>query len=60
MEPDLARPIRPYQTSDIYTVGDRVDHQLFGTGIIERVIGPSKVQVYFPEGPKTMLHGRTS
>jgi hypothetical protein len=36
VEPDLTRPIRPYQTSEIYSVGDRIDHQSFGTGIILR------------------------
>jgi hypothetical protein len=58
VEPDLTRPIRPYQTSEIYAVGDRIDHQSFGTGIIERVMSPSKVQVYFPDGQKMLLQGR--
>ena len=59
VEPDLSRPIRPYQTSAIYAVGDRIDHQSFGTGIIERIMSPSKVQVYFPAGQKMLLQGRT-
>jgi len=58
VEPDLSRPVRPYQTSDTYLVGDRIDHQSFGTGVIERVMSPSKVQVYFPEGQKMLLQGR--
>ena len=58
VEPDMSRPIRPYQTSETYLVGDRIDHQSFGTGVIERVMSPSKVQVYFPEGQKMLLHGR--
>jgi hypothetical protein len=60
VEPDLNRPIRPYQVSDIYTVGDRIDHKSFGTGVIERVMGPSKVQVFFSVGQKMLLHGRTA
>jgi len=59
VEPDLTRPIRPYQISEVYAVGDRIDHQSFGTGIIERVMSPSKVQVYFPDGQKMLLQGRT-
>ena len=59
VEPDLSRPIRPYETSAVYAVGDRIDHQSFGTGIIERIMSPSKVQVYFPEGQKMLLQGRT-
>jgi hypothetical protein len=54
----MSRPIRPYQTSETYLVGDRIDHQSFGTGVIERVMSPSKVQVYFPEGQKMLLQGR--
>jgi hypothetical protein len=59
VEPDLTRPIRPYQISGVYAVGDRIDHQSFGTGIIERVMSPSKVQVYFSDGQKMLLQGRT-
>jgi hypothetical protein len=58
VEPDMSRPIRPYQTSETYLVGDRIDHQSFGTGVIERVMSPSKVQVYFPDGQKMLLQGR--
>jgi hypothetical protein len=60
VEPDLSRPIRPYQKSETYLVGDRIDHQSFGTGVIERVMSRSKVQVYFPEGQKMLLQGRGS
>jgi hypothetical protein len=59
VEPDLSRPIRPYRASDSYAAGDRIDHQSFGMGVIERVMGPSKVEVYFSEGRKTLLQGRT-
>jgi len=59
VEPDLSRPIRPYQTTAVYAVGDRINHASFGTGVIERVMSPSKVQVYFPDGQKMLLQGRT-
>jgi hypothetical protein len=59
VEPDLTRPIRPYQISEVYAVGDRIDHQSFGTGVIERIMSPSKVQVYFSDGQKMLLQGRT-
>jgi len=59
VEPDLSRPIRPYQTTAVYAVGDRIDHASFGTGVIERVMSPSKVQVYFSDGQKMLLQGRT-
>jgi hypothetical protein len=60
VEPDLSRPVRPYQISDTYAVGDRIDHRHFGMGVIERLMGPSKVQVFFPEGQKTLLQGRST
>jgi len=59
VDPDLSRPIRPYQISEVYSVGDRIDHKSFGTGIIERIMSPSKVQVYFPDGQKMLLQGKT-
>jgi len=60
VEPDLSRPVRPYRVSDTYDVGDRIDHGSFGTGVVERIAGPKKVQVFFEEGPKTLMQGRTS
>lgn len=58
VEPDLDRPVRAYQTSDTYTVGDRVDHSHFGTGVVEEVVGPTKMRVFFSDGQKTLLQGR--
>ena len=58
VEPDLSRPIRPYQTSEVYAVGDRIDHQSFGTGIIERIMSPSKIQVYVSDGQKMLMQGK--
>ncbi len=55
----MSRPVRPYSTSETYLVGDRIDHHTFGTGVIERVMSPSKIQVYFPEGQKMLLQGRS-
>ena len=60
VEPDLSLPIRRYQTSDTYAVGERIDHTHFGMGVIERIMGPSKVQVYFSDGQKTLLQGRST
>lgn len=59
VEPDLSQPIRPYATSESYSPGDRIEHKIFGVGTVECVITPSKIQVFFDEGPKTMVQGRT-
>ncbi len=59
VEPDLTRPIRRYETSGSYAIGDRIDHQAFGTGVIERIMSPSKIQVFFSAGQKMLLQGRS-
>lgn len=54
----MSRPVRPYSLSDRYRVGDRVEHRTYGLGVVEEILGPEKVQVYFSEGPRVMVHGR--
>ncbi len=60
VEPDLSRPVRPYDVTESYAVGDRIDHRTLGRGVIERVASATKVQVFFPDGTKTLVHGRGS
>ncbi len=60
VEPDLNRPVRRYRPSDSYEIGDRVDHVQFGTGVVEKIHGSNKVQVFFATGPKKLVQGRPS
>jgi hypothetical protein len=57
---DPSRPLRSYQSTDHYHVGDRIAHPRFGAGVVERVAGPGKVQVFFPDGHRVLVHGRNS
>ncbi len=54
---DLARPVRRYKLSDTYRLGDRVEHATFGLGIVDEILGPTKMQVFFPSGHRKMMHG---
>jgi hypothetical protein len=58
--PDPDRPARPYRISDTYLPGDRVVHSQFGEGVVERVLGPQKVQIFFADGSRLLVHGRAS
>jgi len=58
IEMDPSRPLRTYQSTDHYRVGDRIEHPRFGAGVVERVAGPGKVQVFFPDGHRVLVHGR--
>ena len=58
VEADPSRPRRPFRTSDVYQVGDRIVHATFGEGVVQAVTGPQKVEVLFGAGPKTLVHAR--
>jgi len=58
VEPDMSRPVRPYSLSESYQVGDRIEHSSFGTGIVDQVRGPRKIQVFFEGGHKLLVHER--
>ena len=55
----MTRPPRPFRTSDTYSVGDRVVHHHFGEGVVQAVTGPTKIQVLFETGPRTLVHARS-
>lgn len=52
-----AGPARRYAPRERYAVGDVVDHPKFGAGSVTRVT-KDKVDVAFPDGPRTLAHGR--
>jgi hypothetical protein len=55
---DPARPPRVYDAGDSYEPGDRVDHPAFGPGVVERVMGANKVQIFFAGGSRVLVHRR--
>jgi hypothetical protein len=55
---DPDRPPRPYDASESYAPGDRVEHPAFGPGVVERVVGANKVQIFFAGGSRVLVHRR--
>ncbi len=58
VEADLSRPVRDYRPSETFSPGDRMRHPKFGEGIVQAVVGPTKVQVLFDAEQKTLVHAR--
>ena len=54
IEADMSKPPRVYKPSDTYAPGERMTHPSFGTGIVEMLPGPGKVQVFFPGGRRVL------
>ncbi|MBK7977801.1 MAG: hypothetical protein IPK07_32650 [Deltaproteobacteria bacterium] len=53
----LSRPVRPYRLADSYRLGDRIDHNTYGIGIVDEILGPTKMQVFFTSGHRKMMQG---
>ncbi len=51
---DPSKPPRPYSPREAFTLGERIVHPSFGTGIVSGTSGPGKVDVVFPSGARTM------
>lgn len=48
---------RPYVVTETFVVGDVVEHVKFGAGIVEAVVSPTKVNIFFRDGEKILVHG---
>jgi len=48
-----------YRISLSFGPGDLVKHPKFGDGVVAKVIDPSKVEILFKDGPRTMAQGMT-
>ncbi len=59
VEADLSRPVRPYLMSESFTRGDRLEHRVFGEGLVEEIVGVGKIQVFFTVGRKVLVHERS-
>ena len=44
-----------YQKDHNYSVGDYITHFKFGLGFIQKVIGPTKMEVFFEDSEKVLL-----
>jgi hypothetical protein len=60
VDADLSQPPVRYSASARFAPGQRVEHTTFGPGVVERVLGPSKVQIHFATGSRVLAMGRAS
>jgi hypothetical protein len=56
---DLSRPSRPYRASELFEVGERIDHPSFGQGVIE-IAEPGKITVFFGSGRRVLAHAKAA
>lgn len=54
---DLTRPSRPYRASELFEVGDRIDHPSFGQGVVE-LSEPGKITVFFGAGRRVLVQAK--
>jgi hypothetical protein len=50
---------KAYDMAQAYQLDDAIQHQTFGVGLVVDLIPPDKIQVFFPDGAKTLKCGRT-
>jgi hypothetical protein len=48
--------VRAYAPGATFAVGDLVTHGTFGRGVVERHVGPTKIEILFREGPRLLTH----
>ena len=53
-----ASKARPYRLSERFTAKDLIAHPTFGLGVVLSAKDSSKIEVLFPDGPKTLAQGR--
>jgi hypothetical protein len=58
IEPDLSVPVRPYNIRETYVPGERIQHPRFGEGVVEETTAATKIDVFFPDGRRTLVQGR--
>jgi hypothetical protein len=56
---EAKRVPRPYNVQETYAAGDVVEHSKFGPGYVDEVKGNGKIQVFFRDGEKLLIHGMT-
>lgn len=55
---DLSRPVRTYSALEKYATGERIDHPVFGQGVVEGAPEPGKVTVFFAVGRKVLVQAK--
>lgn len=55
---DLTRAVRTYSALERYDIGDRVEHPVFGQGVVEAMPEPGKVTMFFAVGRKVLVQAK--
>lgn len=55
---DLSRAVRTYSALEKYAAGERIDHPVFGQGVVEGSPEPGKVTVFFAVGRKVLVQAK--
>ena len=50
-------PSNLYTFDGSFETGEKIDHKIFGLGLITKLIRPNKMEVIFKEGTKLMIRG---
>ena len=58
VEANLERMPVPYSVRDSYLAGDRISHPKLGEGVVQRSLGPTKVEIRFGEEVRVLVQGR--
>ena len=48
------KPVKPYDMNGKFRANDLVEHDVFGLGIVQLVVGPNKMNVLFQSGKKLL------
>jgi len=56
---DLSKPSRPYRASELFEVGERLDHPSFGQGVVE-IAESGKITVFFASGRRVLVQAKTA
>ena len=58
VEADPSRPTRQYAMVELFSSGDTIEHHTLGKGVVQRELGPAKIEVLFDGQRKVLVHGR--
>jgi hypothetical protein len=56
---DLSKATKPYRASELFEVGERIDHPSFGQGVIE-IAEPGKITVFFASGRRVLVQAKAA
>ncbi|MBN1105415.1 MAG: hypothetical protein JXL84_18530 [Deltaproteobacteria bacterium] len=59
MEQVAGLPAKAYTLGGSFEAGEKVDHPMFGPGVVRRLISPNKMEVVFEEEVKVMIRGES-